>query len=705
MNVLSKVALISVMTFGLAMAEAAQPTFSKAQVNEGRKAYRTSCATCHGAKLEGLHVSPALTGPRFDQSWRGKSADILSFHIHRMPPEGATVPSDLSEETYTNILAYILMTNGLEASEMNLPDDMAALGKLTIPRLPGVKYDPDAPVKPTAEQTALIENLSDVTDEMLRNPAPGDWLQWSRTSNGQSFSPLNTINKENVGDLKLAWRASLRDGSSMAIPLVHDGVMFLHSYPDTVLAMDASNGQVLWRHQYKTKSGSSSKSGLGLHGDKILVPTSDLHVLALNAKTGDLIWDHQITTESDGRAMGGYQLRSAPLVVGDKVIQGITGSFAKKGGFVLALEIDTGEECWRFNSIARPGEPGGDSWNDLPLDKRSGGSVWHQGSYDPELNLLYYGIAPTYDTGPMLHAVDKPGVNNNALFTNCTIAINPDSGDLVWHYQHVSNDQWDLDWAFERQIATVEIDGAPRKIVMNVGKMAILEALDAATGEYLFSVDTGTQNVITEIDPETGEKTIDPDKMPDPERPCLVCPSAGGARSWPATSFSPNTDLVYIPMTEWCMILGKEGMRLLTSGVGIAEAPHPDSDDGTMGRLQAIDVANQRLAWTFDSTAPVSTSALSTAGGIVFAGDMNRTLNAFDDASGKLLWQANLDDAPSSNIITYSINETQYVAVLVGVNNLHVDMLDRAYQEFSTKHDVPKNTAPDGGAAVWVFAL
>jgi alcohol dehydrogenase (cytochrome c) len=698
--------VVAVLAAGaLVNAAAGAPSFTKDQANEGRKVYRQSCALCHGLKLEGLHVSPALSGARFDQSWRGKSADILSFHLHRMPPEAANVPKDLSDADYANLLAYILMSNDFPEGDSELPSDMAALSKVKIPRLKGVDYDPDAPVDATEEQKTLLASLTEITSETLKNPSPNDWLQWGRASDGQSFSPLTQISNENVGDLRPAWRASLRSGSSMAAPLVHDGVMFLHTYPDTVLAMDATNGDVLWRYQYKSSKGSSSKMGLGLHGDKVLVPTSDLHVQALNAKTGALIWDHEITTESDGKGMGGYQLRTSPFVVGDKVLQGITGSFQAKGGFMLALDLESGEECWRFNSIARPGEMGGDTWNDLPLDKRSGGSVWHQATYDPELNLIYYGIAPTYDTGPMLHSVNKEGVSNDALFTNCTVAIDADTGDLVWHYQHMANDQWDLDWAFERQIATFEVDGKPRKVVMNVGKMAVLEALDAETGEYLFSVDTGVQNVITAIDPETGAKTIDPGTLPDPDRECLVCPSAGGARSWPLTSYSPQTNLVYVPLTEWCMVLGKKGMRLLTSGVGISEAPHPDSSDGTIGRLQAIDVTTQQLAWKSDHVAPISTGVLATAGGLVFAGDMDPALKAFDAATGELLWQTGLDDNPSTNLITYAVNDIQYVAVIVGINNLHVDMLAGTYAEFAANLDEPRGKSPKGGAAVWVFTL
>ena len=685
----------------VSLAEA--PSFTRDQVAKGRADYRTHCADCHGPRLEGLHLSPPLVGPRFDLSWRGKSAGLLMFHLRRMPPEPLAKPGSLGDETYANILAYILLSNGLESGGEALPSDLDALGDLTIPKLEGVEYDPDAPVV-GAGQSELLNNLPAVTDEMLRNPAPNDWLHTGGTYNGQTFSPLKLINRENVRDLALAWRAPLRDGNSMPMPLVHQGVMFLHTFPDTVLALDATNGQVLWRYQYKPASGSSQKMGLALHGNKVLVPTSDLHVLALNARTGELIWDHEIAETTPG-VRRGYNLRSAPLVVGDKVIQGVTASFVPKGGFAVAIDINSGEEVWRFNTIARPGERYGNSWNDVPMEKRSGGSVWHQGTYDPELNLVYFGVAPTYDTGPLLHPVDNESVNTNALYTNCTVAINPDTGELVWHYQHMPNDQWDLDWVFERQIATVPVKGKMRKVVWNVGKMAILEALDAATGEYLFSVDTGVQNVITHIDPVTGAKTIDPEKWPDVNRPCEVCPSAFGARSWPPTSYSPQTKLVYVPITESCMLMGPKGMRLLTSGVGISSATHPDTSDGMLGRLQAIDVVNQKLAWTHDQVAPLSTGLLATGGGLVFSGDLDPSLKAFDDTSGELLWQVKLDDAPSSSLVTYRVKDKQYIAVVVGMTNFHIMLLSTTYREFSSNSDKPRNDSPKGGAAIWVFAL
>ena len=680
--------------------------FTEAQAASGRAVYRTQCASCHGADLEGQHLAPGLTGERFDRTWRGKPASALMFHLRRMPPNSSAA-GGLGDETYANVLAYLLQANGQEPADGSLPSDIKALASLTIPRREGATSDPPAaPVVVSASGAARLAGLSPITDGMLRNPPDGDWLQWGRTYDGHNFSPLKLVTRENVRNLKPAWRVPLTGGLSMPTPLVHDGVMFLQTIPDTVLALDAANGEILWRYQYTPTGPSSQKMGLALHGGRVFVPTSDIHVLALNARTGELVWNHEIagTSTSTSPGRGRYQIRGAPLVVGNKVIQGVTASFSPGGGFIVGLDIESGEEIWRFNTIARPDEPGGNSWNGLPLDQRSGGSVWHQGTYDPELNLVYFGVAPTYDTLPLLKASGDQGVTMEALYTNCTIALNPDTGKLVWHYQHVQNDQWDLDWVFERQIVEMTIEGRQRKVVMNAGKMAILDALDAATGEYLFSVDSGTQNVITSIDPKTGAKRIDMEKWPDPKRPAIICPAVSGARSWPPTSYSRQSGLLYLPLTEWCHRFGPEGFKLLTSGVGLMPAEHPDSADGMMGRLQAMDVAGRKLAWVHHQRAPLSTSVLATAGGLVFVGDLDPTLKAFDDSTGKQLWQAALDDLPSSSVITYSVGSTQYVAVVVGLRNNHINDLSGNYNAFRKNRGDTSGPPLRGGAAIWVFA-
>ena len=364
----------------------------------------------------------------------------------------------------------------------------------------------------------LLKGLRPVSQAAMQNPADGDWLQWSRTNDGQNFSPLKQIDRKNVGTLTQAWRIPIQGGNGMPVPIVHDGVMFLNTHPDTVLALDATNGQLLWKFVYDLGSRvASQKMGLALAGELLLMPTSDLHVVALNVHTGQKIWDHEIALSAPATDRGVFNLRSAPLVVGDRVIQGVTASAGPGGGYIVGLDIATGQEVWRFYTIARPGEPGGNSWNGAPLEKRSGGSVWDQGSYDPKTGLVYFGIGQTYDTAVLASRSSDPAVNNDGLYTDSTVALDPKTGKLVWHFQHLPNDQWDLDWVFERQLATIKVNGKERRVVMTIGKMGILDVLDASSGGYLFSIDPGVQNVIASIDRKTGAKNIDPDASARPK--------------------------------------------------------------------------------------------------------------------------------------------------------------------------------------------
>ncbi len=626
----------------------------------------------------------------------------LAFHLRRMPPE-TTSRAGLSDVDYAHLLAHVLRVNGLPPGDRPLRTDEAQLAAM----IPGADAaEPFDPLSPSPDQDGarLVRTLPAVTGAQLRDPPPGDWLHWGRTYDGQSYSPLELIDRQNVHRLAPAWRAPLTHGSSMPMPLVHEGVMFLHTYPDTVIALDAARGRVLWRYTREVTTRSNKKMGLALHDDRIYFATSDLHVIALDIHTGTPVWEHALNLGAQTEKLPIF-LRNAPLIAGDVVIQGVMSFRVPRGGYIIGIDRHTGEETWRFNTVAWPGQPGGHSWNGLPAQARNGGSVWHQGTYDPKLNLVYYGVAPTYDTAPLLNPSDIAGVTNDALFTNCTVALDPSDGKLVWHFQHTRNDQWDMDWVFERTLADLPtVGGGSIRAVMNIGKNAMLDALDAATGEFLFSLDSGVQNIIIAVDPETGVKTVDPTKLPNPDTAADICPVPFGARSWPQTSFSPATGMVYVPITESCFQMSETGAGgwLLTTGVNFGPSEHPGLRDGHMGRIQAIDVANRRLAWNTDLTTPPSTGVLSTAGGLVFAGDVSPALNAFDDETGRLLWTAPLDDTPSSSLITYTVKGTQYVAVVVGMTNNHVRDITRHYRSWSSTKGSPGDA---GGASIWVFAL
>jgi alcohol dehydrogenase (cytochrome c) len=537
---------------------------------------------------------------------------------------------------------------------------------------------------------------SPVTDELLANPSPNDWLSWRRTRDGLGFSPLSSIDKTNVGKLQLAWSLSLPAGPNTATPLVHDGVIFVHSFGDHVQALDAATGDELWHYarELPRTFRPTVKRNMALYGDKLYVGTSDVHVVALDVKTGAVVWDTTLAAEGSG-----FGLSGGPLVARGKIMQGVNGQ-APGGAYIVGLDAETGEEAWRFHSIARPGEPGGDSWNGLPLEKRTGGSVWTAGSYDAERNLAFFGPAPTYDTGPLRDPIAQRGVTNDALYTNATVALEPDTGKLAWHFQHVPNDQWDFDWAFERQIVTLPVDGRARRVVLTAGKEAIYDALDLDDGgRYLFSIDLGLQNFITAIDARTGAKTIDPRLVPSREQAIVVCPHAGGAKSWVPGAINPATRVLFVPLVESCMDLTpvpREQRGSLTTGVRWTIRP-PRGSDGRYGRIEAIDLATRETLWTQRQRAPQTTGVLATAGGLVFAGALDRVLTAYDDATGEALWQAKLNDVPSSAPVTYAVDGKQYVAMTVGHGSAHA----LTFPMLTPEIDLPVVRS----ATIWVFAL
>ena len=548
-----------------------------------------------------------------------------------------------------------------------------------------------------------LNSLAPVTDAMLANPPAADWLMWRRTYDAYGFSPLDQINKSNVSGLQQAYSVTLDPGANMATPLVHDGVMFLLSTRDTVLALDATTGEQLWSYRHENNAPPATKIGLALYNDMVLAPTSDLHIVALSAKTGAVVWDHAIDAQSSGPLP--YSLRSSPLIANGQVIQGVTATLVPEGGFIIAVDLATGKESWRFHTVARPESQAGNSWNELELDQRSGGSVWVPGSYDPELDLVYFGSGPTYDTKPLLPELNKTGVTNDALYTNTTVALRPATGELVWHYQHMANDQWDLDWAYERQIISLQVAGVMRKVVLTAGKMALFDAVDAATGAYVFSFDMGIQNIVAAIDPVTGYKTLNPNAVPSSETAQLVCPFALGGRNWQSTSYNPLTKSLFVPLSEVCMMGGPTGGNsILTSGAPMNPVPRPN-DDGFYGRTQAVNLETQALTWNHKETMPATSGSLATAGGLVFNGTLDNQLMALDDTSGEVLWQVDTGDTPASFPISHAVNGKQYVALVVGQAAIHAGTYMAIIGAFTGGAQSPLAQLPHTGPALVVYAL
>jgi alcohol dehydrogenase (cytochrome c) len=695
--VVACVAAVTLQYSGYLSAQALNsPTFTAAQATAGKAAYATNCASCHGNNVDDGEFAPPLKGVEFRQRWGGKSLDVLFTDISTRMPTSA--PGSLTDATNGQVLAYLLQQNGFPAGDAALSVDPQRLSRVMLPSFgggPSGGLTADINVPPPPKRSNPLDKYTVVTDAMLANPPASEWLGWRRTNDGLGFSPLTQITKANVDELRTAWVWSLPNGANEATPLFHDGVLFVHAFGDKLQALDAATGDLLWQYTRRLPMGSqpSVKRHIVLYGDKVLIATSDTHVVALDVHNGRTVWDKEI---ADPKA--GYTMTGGPTIAKGKVIVGTVGR-APGGNFIVALDATTGAEAWRFNTIAKPGEPGGDSWNGVPLDKRNGGSVWVAGSYDAALNLVYFGVAQTYDTGPYRDLVVQSGVTNDLLYTDSTVAINPDTGKVVWHFQHQPNDQWDFDWAFGRLVFKMPVGGTQKTVVATSGKQAIYDVVEADTGKYVTSMDLGLQDVVLSVDPRTGEKKINLRLVPSNRDAITVCPHAGGAKSWIPESYNPDTKAIFVPLVESCMDLtpvGPGGRGSLSTGVRWTLRPRPDSD-GKYGRLEALNLETKKVLWTNRQRAPLSSGVLATAGGVVFAGALDRVFAAYDDADGKELWRVRLNDVPNSAPITYSIAGRQYVAVVVGNGGAQAATFPALVPEI--------RNPPDRGAAIWVFQL
>ncbi|HVY65121.1 MAG TPA: PQQ-binding-like beta-propeller repeat protein [Gammaproteobacteria bacterium] len=516
---------------------------------------------------------------------------------------------------------------------------------------------------------AQVRNVTPVTDALLERPPPGEWLHWRRTLDGQAHSPLTQINARNAGQLTLQWGWALAPGVNEAGPVVHDGVMYVAQADGVVHAIDAATGDLVWQYAQKFDrnpniSLTSRLRSIAIGGRFVFLATPNAHLVALDAATGKVAWDVAVADEKLG-----YRYSSGPIVVKGKVIAGMTGCERYKDDvcFISAHDLDTGRELWRVATVARPGEPGGDSWGDLPLKLRAGADAWIPGSYDPATNLVYWSVAQAKPWARI-----SRGTDGDALYTNSTLAIDPDTGKLKWYHQFVPGETHDMDEVFE----SVLIDRGGRASLYKMGKLGILWQLDRTTGAFVAAHDLGYQTLVN-VDAKTGRVEYRPGMLPKSGVEIEFCPDIQGVRGWQAMSYDPRTAALIIPIHPACQkstyFDHVEKENLNEPSVygnnppfnGVQSGPssrHPKMPDKA-GALIAMHVDTGRVRWQLPLDTAPSTSALTTDGGITVAGDQGRHMYVLETATGNVLFTTRLPSPLDGSPVTYTVNGRQYIAV------------------------------------------
>jgi len=564
----------------------------------------------------------------------------------------------------------------------------------------------DAAATPAPERT---KNYVPVTADMLANPPKEEWLMYRGNYNNQGYSQLDLINKDTVGKLQLAWAWPMAEaGIQETAPLVHDGIMFLQTNNNIVEALDAKTGDLIWQYRptlvelpaswsYQINQARRQKNSIALYEDKVILTTVDARIVVLNAKDGKPVWEKQVLDTQKG-----YSYTVGPLIADGKIISAISGcSIAGTAGgcFIMAHDVNTGDELWRFNTIDDPDNPKqGESWGDVPPENRWGGTPWTTGAYDPETKTTFWGIGMP---GPYSELIRGSG-DGSVLYTNSTLALDVETGKLKWYYQHLPRDNWDLDSPFERILVDQEVDGKTQHLLITAaGKNGIVFALDRDTGKYLWHKDTVKQNVVTGVDAD-GTVQVNTDLIAQAVgEEHLICASVSGGKLWMTGSYSPLTQAYYVPLTEACNTVAPTQVEF-TAGNAVGAVkfgprvlPEGITDAGLLDAV-SINPTQGDHKWQYRSRPSMTSSVLATAGGLVFGGDAARSINAWDQETGEVVWSQRLNAPVGGYPSTYEIDGEQYLVVPTGYSNA-ASSISSAFPE------IPLPTG--SGNSIFVFKL
>jgi alcohol dehydrogenase (cytochrome c) len=584
-----------------------------------------------------------------------------------------------------SVCAAAVVAAGLSAAWAQMPKVVAPVSATPVPG-------------PIPE---VLQKYSAVTAERLKKPEDGNWFHFRRTYDGWGFSPLNEITAKNVGRLQLVWSmATGQVEGHQAPPIVNNGVMFVATPGNQLLAIEARTGNLLWRYKRRLPEDvvhlHPTNRGVALYGDKVYFASADCILVALDAKTGKEVW----TADVDDYRKAHY-MSLAPLIVDGKVILGASGGELGVRGFVAAVDAETGKQLWKTYTIPAPGEPGSDTW---PAGgdhyKRGGGAVWITGTYDPETNLTFWG---TGNAAPWF-GDQRPGDN---LYTSSVVALDVNTGAIKGHFQYHPNDSWDWDEVSPPIVVDYQRGGKTVKGLINVSRSGYIWDLERTGGKINFVAGRPyvRQNVFKSLDPKTGRPEIDEARKPGTGKSADFCPSLWGGKDWPPAAFSPRTRMIYIPANDnLChelvgetpkYVVGERYMGVAKNVMKIVEgADH-------IGELQAWNVDTGKKVWTTNLPSFNWGPVLATGGDLLFAGGTNdRLFRAFDAKSGKILWAYPTISGVAAVPVSFQVDGKQYVAVQSGWGVDPAKMQARMNLLFPGKYpEVPQ------GGAIYVFAL
>ena len=505
---------------------------------------------------------------------------------------------------------------------------------------------------------------------------PWNWLTYSGTTLSQRFTSLDRITPANVKNLELQWIYQTHSLEKFeATPLVVDGVMYTVQAPNDVIALDAATGRIFWVYSHIPSPDARPccgrvNRGLAILGDTLFMGTIDAHLIAIDARNGRPLWDSILA-----EAKSGYAVTHAPLIVKNTVIVGVAGGEYGIRGFIGAYDVRSGKEIWRFHTIAGPDDPnhatwGGDSW------RRGGGPVWVTGSYDPDLNLTYWGVG---NPSPDWNGDPRPGDN---LYSDSVVALNADTGKLKWYYQFSPHDEFDHDAAQVPVLADLiwpakSGQAKLRRIMLWANRNGLFYALDASTGQFLLGKPFVEVNWMSGFD-EAGKPVRVPGKVTSGEG-TLIAPGNAGGTSWYSPSYSPRTGLFYVSTwVNYRSILYKTGARYREGhdyAGGAARSPVPydrspiqnlRTEDEAYGAVRAIEPKSGKMKWEFKMADVTDAGVLTTASDLLFSGGREGYFFALDARNGALLWKAALGGAVASGPMTYAVARRQYIAVAAG---------------------------------------